>query len=90
MFLMNVPVVYDLVPPNVAKPLDQINVQGDINKKWSLGVECSQFNQTYFFISNEKDTRLEFVVRSRPKSDVTDFFKKLFGMNLGVSFLASS
>lgn len=41
MFLKNIPTVYELKNVPEAAPLNELEVQADVYKKWSLGVKCS-------------------------------------------------
>lgn len=91
MFLKNIPTVFELKNAvnnkNQMAPLDNLEVQAEVYKKWSLGLMCSKYNQTYFSISNEKQKDIEFVVKSKPKQQVTDFFKNVLGVQMKVPFL---
>jgi len=50
-----------------------------------LYVSCNKLvNQTYFFISNEKEKSIEFCVITESKTKVTAFFKEMIGYELGV------
>jgi hypothetical protein len=84
MFLENIPTVYELKNVPEVVPMNEPEFYADVYKKWSLGVTCSQYNQTYFSISNGNNKKIEFVVKSKPKQQVTDFFKNVFGVDLKV------
>lgn len=62
-------------------------VQKHVNKKWSLGIECSYYNSTYFFISNEKEKYLEFAIFTKNKKATIETARKFFGSNMTILFL---
>lgn len=41
MFLQNIPTVYELRTVPEVVPITELEVQAEVYKKWSLGVECS-------------------------------------------------
>lgn len=55
-----------------------------MNKKWSLGIECSYYNSTYFFISSEKEKYLEFAVFSKNKKSSIASAGKVIGSNISI------
>ena len=62
-------------------------IQKHVNKKWSLGIECSYYNSTYFFISNEKEKYLEFAIFTKNKKATIETARKFFGSNMTILFL---
>jgi hypothetical protein len=62
-------------------------VQKHVNKKWSLGIECSYYNSTYFFISNEKEKYMEFAIFSKNKKGTIDAARNFTGSNISIILL---
>lgn len=69
------------------KEIEEPSVQKFVKKKWSLGVECSYHNNTYFFISNEKEKNLEFAIFTRSKKPTIDIARKIIGNNVSIIVL---
>ena len=52
-----------------------------------MGIECSYYNSTYFFISNEKEKNLEFAIFTRNKKPTIDMARRIIGSNISILFL---
>jgi hypothetical protein len=75
--------VYSLGNKNDLEMLSEPIAKKDMMRKWSLGIEC-YYNNTYFFISNEKDRDIEFAVKTKNKSYTMELAQRIFGNGVSV------
>jgi hypothetical protein len=79
--------VYQLENNFKLKELTEPEVQKYVKKKWSMGIECSYYNSTYFYISNEKESNLEFAIFTKSKKPTIDMARKIIGSNVSILIL---